>query len=149
MSISENLDIDIKKAMLAKDKIRLSALRAIRAAFLIEKTKQGSSGSISDEKAIGIINKLYKQRIEAQKIYIDQNRQDLANEENSQAQVLQEFLPKQIDADELEKELKILINDIGATSMADMGKVMAKAMAIYKGKADGSLISRTVKDLLG
>ena len=149
MSISENLDIDIKKAMLAKDKIRLSALRAIRAAFLIEKTKQGSSGSISDEKAIGIINKLYKQRIEAQKIYIDQNRQDLANEENSQAKVLQEFLPKQMTADELEKELKILINDIGATSMADMGKVMTKAMAVYKGKADGSLISRTVKDLLG
>ena len=149
MSISENLDIDIKKAMLAKDKIRLSALRAIRAAFLIEKTKQGSSGSISDEKAIGIINKLYKQRIEAQKIYIDQNRQDLANEENSQAKVLQEFLPKQMDPDELEKELKILINDIGATSMADMGKVMAKAMDVYKGKADGSLISRTVKDLLG
>ena len=149
MSISENLDIDIKKAMLAKDKIRLSALRAIRAAFLIEKTKQGSSGSISDEKAISIINKLYKQRIEAHKIYIDQNRQDLAIEENSQAKVLQEFLPKQMDADELEKELKILINDIGATSMADMGKVMAKAMAVYKGKADGSLISRTVKDLLG
>ena len=149
MSISENLDIDIKKSMLAKDKIRLSALRAIRAAFLIEKTKQGSSGSISDEKAISIINKLYKQRIEAHKIYIDQNRQDLAIEENSQAKVLQEFLPKQMDADELEKELKILINDIGATSMADMGKVMAKAMAVYKGKADGSLISRTVKDLLG
>ncbi len=148
MSISDQLATDIKKAMLAKDKDRLAALRAIKSAFLLENTKEGSSGEITNDIAIQIIGKLQKQRMDAYKIYIDQKRQDLAKEELSQAKVLEEYLPQQMDEDELTNQLKILIDQMGASSMADMGKVMGKAMGMFKGKADGSLISKTVKALL-
>ena len=148
MSISNQLATDIKNAMLAKDKHRLAALRAVKSAFLLENTKGGSSGEISDDAARQIIGKLLKQRMDAYKIYIDQKRQDLAKEELSQAKVLEEYLPQQMDEDELTNQLKILIDQMGASSMADMGKVMGKAMGMFKGKADGSLISKTVKALL-
>ena len=148
MSISNQLATDIKKAMLAKDKDRLAALRAVKSAFLLENTKEGSSGEISDDTARQIIGKLLKQRMDAYKIYIDQNRQDLAKEEITQAKVLEEYLPEQMNEEELKSQLKTLIDQMGASSMADMGKVMGKAMSMYKGKADGSLISKTVKELL-
>ena len=148
MSISNQLATDIKNAMLAKDKDRLAALRAVKSAFLLENTKEGSSGEISDDTARLIIGKLLKQRMDAYKIYIDQNRQDLAKEEITQAKVLEEYLPEQMNEEELKSQLKTLIDQMGASSMADMGKVMGKAMGIYKGKADGSLISKTVKELL-
>ncbi len=148
MSISNQLATDIKNAMLAKDKDRLAALRAVKSAFLLENTKEGSSGEISDDTARQIIGKLLKQRMDAYKIYIDQNRQDLAKEEITQAKVLEEYLPEQMNEEELKSQLKTLIDQMGASSMADMGKVMGKAMGIYKGKADGSLISKTVKELL-
>ena len=148
MSISNQLATDIKKAMLAKDKDRLAALRAVKSAFLLENTKEGSSGEISDDTARQIIGKLLKQRMDAYKIYIDQNRQDLAKEEITQAKVLEEYLPEQMNEEELKSQLKTLIDQMGASSMADMGKVMGKAMGMYKGKADGSLISKTVKELL-
>ena len=148
MSISNQLAIDIKNAMLAKDKHRLAALRAIKSAFLLENTKEGSSGEISDDTARQIIGKLLKQRMDAYKIYVDQNRQDLAMEEITQAKVLEEYLPEQMNEEDLKIQLKKLIDQMGASSMADMGKVMGKAMGIYKGKADGSLISKTVKELL-
>lgn len=148
MSISNQLATDIKNAMLAKDKDRLAALRAVKSAFLLENTKEGSSGEISDDTARQIIGKLLKQRMDAYKIYIDQNRQDLAKEEITQAKVLEEYLPEQMNEEELKSQLKTLIDQMGASSMADMGKVMGKAMGMYKGKADGSLISKTVKELL-
>jgi len=148
MSISNQLATDIKNAMLAKDKDRLAALRAVKSAFLLENTKEGSSGEISDDTARQIIGKLLKQRMDAYKIYVDQNRQDLAKEEITQAKVLEEYLPEQMNEEDLKIQLKKLIDQMGASSMADMGKVMGKAMGIYKGKADGSLISKTVKELL-
>ena len=148
MSISNQLATDIKNAMLAKDKHRLAALRAVKSAFLLENTKEGSSGEISDDAARQIIGKLLKQRMDAYKIYVDQNRQDLAKEEITQAKVLEEYLPEQMNEEDLKIQLKKLIDQMGASSMADMGKVMGKAMGIYKGKADGSLISKTVKALL-
>tara|TARA_B100000965_G_scaffold270558_1_gene228828 strand:- start:22 stop:471 length:450 start_codon:yes stop_codon:yes gene_type:complete len=148
MSISNQLATDIKNAMLAKDKDRLAALRAVKSAFLLENTKEGSSGEISDDTARQIIGKLLKQRMDAYKIYVDQNRQDLAKEEITQAKVLEEYLPEQMNEEELKSQLKTLIDQMGASSMADMGKVMGKAMGMYKGKADGSLISKTVKELL-
>ena len=148
MSISNQLATDIKNAMLAKDKDRLAALRAVKSAFLLENTKEGSSGEISDDTARQIIGKLLNQRMDAYKIYIDQNRQDLAKEEITQAKVLEEYLPEQMNEEELKSQLKTLIDQMGASSMADMGKVMGKAMGMYKGKADGSLISKTVKELL-
>ena len=148
MSISSQLATDIKNAMLAKDKHRLAALRAVKSAFLLENTKEGSSGEISDDTARQIIGKLLKQRMDAYKIYVDQNRQDLAKEEITQAKVLEEYLPEQMNEEDLKIQLKKLIDQMGASSMADMGKVMGKAMSIYKGKADGSLISKTVRELL-
>ena len=148
MSISSQLATDIKNAMLAKDKHRLAALRAVKSAFLLENTKEGSSGEISDDTARQIIGKLLKQRMDAYKIYVDQNRQDLAKEEITQAKVLEKYLPEQMNEEDLKIQLKKLIDQMGASSMADMGKVMGKAMGIYKGKADGSLISKTVKELL-
>jgi uncharacterized protein YqeY len=148
MSISNQLSTDIKKAMLAKDKDRLAALRAVKSAFLLENTKEGSSGEITNDTAIQIIGKLQKQRMDAYKIYVDQKRQDLAREELSQAKVLEEYLPDQMSEDELKVQLQLLIDQMGASSMADMGKVMGKAMGMFKGKADGSQISKTVKELL-
>ena len=148
MSISNQLATDIKKAMLAKDKDRLAALRAVKSAFLLENTKEGSSGEITNDTAIQIIGKLQKQRMDAYKIYVDQKRQDLAKEELSQAKVLEEYLPDQMSEDELKVQLQLLIDQIGASSMADMGKIMGKAMGMFKGKADGSKISKTVKELL-
>ena len=148
MSISNQLATDIKKAMLSKDKDRLAALRAVKSAFLLENTKEGSSGEITNDTAIQIIGKLQKQRMDAYKIYVDQTRQDLANEELSQAKVLEEYLPDQMSEDELKVQLQLLRDQMGASSMADMGKIMGKAMGMFKGKADGSQISKTVKELL-
>lgn len=148
MSISENLNSDIKKAMLAKEKVRLSALRSIKSAFLLENTKEGADAELSDQKAQVIIAKLHKQRMDAYKIYIEQGREDLSDEELAQARVLEGYLPDRMEEEELRIELQKLINDLGATSKADLGKVMGKAMGLFKGKADGGLISKTVKDLL-
>ena len=148
MSISDQLASDIKNAMLAKDKTRLATLRAIKSAFLLENTKEGSSGLINDETAHQIIGKLHKQRMDALKIYVDQNRDDLANEESAQAKILEEYLPEQMSTEELQAELKKLIDEVGANSIADLGKVMGRAMVLFKGKADGATISKTVKELL-
>jgi uncharacterized protein len=147
MTISEKLNADIKSSMLAKDKLRLSALRAIKSAFLIESSK-GSSNEISDQVAQNIVVKLHKQRIEAHKIYKEQDRKDLADEEMDQAKVLEDYLPKQLSENEVESILKSIIDKVGASSPSDMGKVMGPAMGQLKGKADGQLISTLVKKLL-
>ena len=146
--IEDQIPVDLKKAMLAKEKVKLAALRAVKSAFLIEKTKEGFSGNISDDQAQQIISKLYKQRMDAYQIYVDQKREDLATEEIEQANVLEIYLPKQLSEEELIKELKNIIDSLGASSMSDIGRVMGKAMGLLKGKADGSLISKITKELL-
>jgi hypothetical protein len=148
MSLVEQLNSDIKKAMLAKEKVRLAALRAIKSAFMLESTKEGSSGKLSNEIAQKIIAKLHKQRMDAYSIYVEQNRPDLSKEEFAQAKVLEEYLPEQMSEEELRATLQELITKMGASSLADLGKVMGKAMGLLKAKADGALISKTVKDLL-
>ena len=148
VSIVNQIPIDLKNAMLAKDKVKLAALRAIKSAFLLESTKDASKSEISDELAQQIISKLHKQRMDAYKIYVDQNRKDLADDEIQQAKILEKYLPKQLSETEIKTELELIIVDVGASSMADIGKVMGKAMASLKGKADGSLISKLVKELL-
>jgi uncharacterized protein YqeY len=148
MSLVEQLNSDIKKAMLAKEKVRLAALRAIKSAFMLESTKEGSSGKLSNEIAQKIIAKLHKQRMDAYSIYVEQNRPDLSKEEFAQAKVLEEYLPEQMSEEELRSALQELITEMGASSLADLGKVMGKAMGLLKAKADGALISKTVKDLL-
>ena len=148
VSIVNQIPIDLKNAMLAKDKVKLAALRAIKSAFLLESTKDASKSEISDEVAQQIIAKLHKQRMDAYKIYVDQNRKDLADDEIQQAEILEKYLPKQLSETEIKTELESIIVDVGASTMADIGKVMGKAMASLKGKADGSLISKLVKELL-
>lgn len=146
--IEDQIPVDLKTAMFAKDKVKLAALRAVKSAFLLEKTKEGFSGNISDYQAQQIISKLHKQRMDAYQIYVDQKREDLANEEIEQANVLEIYLPKQLTEEELTKELKNIIDSLGASSMSDIGRVMGKAMGLLKGKADGSLISKITKELL-
>ena len=148
VSIVNQIPIDLKNAMLAKDKVKLAALRAIKSAFLLESTKDASKSEISDEVAQQIIAKLHKQRMDAYKIYVDQNRKDLADDEIQQAEILEKYLPKQLSEAEIKTELESIIVDVGASTMADIGKVMGKAMSSLKGKADGSLISKLVKELL-
>ena len=146
--IEDQIPVDLKTAMFAKDKVKLAALRAVKSAFLLEKTKEGFSGNISDDQAHQIISKLHKQRMDAYQIYVDQKRDDLANEEIEQANVLEIYLPKQLSEEELTKELKNIIDSLGSSSMSDIGRVMGKAMGLLKGKADGSLISKITKELL-
>ena len=146
--IEDQIPVDLKSAMLAKDKVKLAALRAIKSAFLLESTKDGSKDEITDQVAQQIISKLHKQRTDAYKIYVDQNRKDLADDEIQQAEILEKYLPKQLSETEIKKELESIISSVGASSIADIGKVMGLAMSTLKGKADGSLISKLVKDIL-
>ncbi|MAJ05631.1 MAG: glutamyl-tRNA amidotransferase [Crocinitomicaceae bacterium] len=147
-SIVNQIPIDLKKAMLAKEKVKIAALRAIKSAFILENTKEGSSGNIDNNLAQQIILKLHKQRMDAYNIYVEQNRSDLADEEFQQAKVLENYLPKRLSEEEVRSEIKEIVKVLGATSMADMGKVMGKAMNSLKGKADGAIISKLVKEIL-
>lgn len=147
-NIEGQIPVDIKTAMYAKDKVKLAALRAVKSAFLLEKTKEGFSGDITDNLAQQIISKLHKQRMDAYQIYVDQKRDDLASEEIEQAKFLEIYLPNQLSKKELTKELKNIIDSLGASSMSDIGKVMGRAMGLLKGKADGGLISKLTKELL-
>jgi len=135
--------------MLAKDKVRLSALRNVKKLFLEAKTAPGANDSLSDEAALKIIQKLIKQGKDSAQIYTEQNRQDLADEELGQVQALESYLPKQLTVGELELELKRIIAQIGASGPQDMGKVMGVATKALAGKTEGRAISEAVKRLLG
>lgn len=148
MSLKERIGQDIKNAMLAKEKEKLEVLRAIKAAILLEETKEGGEGSVTDEKGNQLLQKLHKQRVEAAKIYRDQNRNDLAEIEELQSEVIAHYLPKQLGESEVEAILIKIVEETGAKGPSDMGKVMGKAMGELKGKAPGNLISSLVKKLL-
>ena len=150
MSLEITINNEIKAAMLAKEKVRLEALRAIKAAILLAKTAEGASGEeLTDTEVIKIIQKLVKQRKESAEIYTQQNRPELAETEIAETQAMEVFLPKQMSEDELEDELKKIIASVGATAPSDMGKVMGVATKALAGKADGKAISAMVKKLLG
>jgi len=149
MSLELTINNEIKAAMLAKEKVRLESLRAIKAAILLAKTAEGASGNeLADADVIKIIQKLVKQRKESADIYIQQNRPELAETEIAEAQAMEVFLPKQMSETELEAELKKIIASVGATAPSDMGKVMGVATKALAGKADGKAISAMVKRLL-
>ncbi len=148
MSIFEQVNNGIKEAMKAHDKGRLEALRGIKAEFLIIKTAPGNNGEVSDENALKVLVRMAKQRKESAQIYIDQNRQDLADVELLQASVIEEFLPKQMTDEELTAHITAIISQVGATSMKDMGKVMGMATKTFAGKADNKTVSDIVKRLL-
>jgi len=137
----------IKEAMLAKDSVRLSSLRAIKSAFLVAQTEKGA-GDLDDAAMQKIIQKQVKQRKDAAAIYLEQNRQDLADDELAQVAILEEFLPEQLSEDKIREVVTAVIAQVGASSMADMGKVMGSANQQLAGKADGKLIAQIVKSLL-
>ncbi len=147
MSMEQQIQQDIKAAMLAKEKTRLESLRAIKAAILLAKTADGSE-SIADEAVVKIIQKLVKQRKETAEIYRQQSREELAAQELAEAAAMEVYLPKQLSEEELEAELKKIIAQVGATGPQDMGKVMGTATKALAGKADGRAISALVKRLL-
>lgn len=148
MALFDQISDDIKKAMLARNAVRLEALRGIKKEFLEAKTAKGSDGTLSDERATQILAKMIKQRRESAQIYTEQNRPELAEAELAQAAVIEEYMPRQLSQEELEARLREIIAQVGATSPRDMGKVMGVATKALAGAADGRAISATVKALL-
>jgi uncharacterized protein YqeY len=148
MNLFEQISNDIKAAMLAKDKVKLEALRNVKKYFLEAKTAPGANDTLTDEAALKIIQKLVKQGKDAAQIYAGQNRQDLADAELAQVRAMESYLPQSLSAGELEGELKKIIAQTGAAGPQDMGKVMGVATKALAGKAEGRAISETVKRLL-
>lgn len=148
MSLFETVNNDIKKAMLARDHARLEALRGVKKEFLEAKTAKGADGELTDEAATKILAKMVKQRKESAAIYAAQNRDDLAQGELAEVVVIEEYLPKQLTDEELTAAVKQIIEQVGATSMKEMGKVMGVASKQLAGKAEGGAISAKVRQLL-
>ena len=148
MALFDKISEDIKAAMKARDKVRLETLRNIKKVFLEAKTAPGANDTLDDADAMKILQKLAKQGRETAQTYIDNNRQDLADEELAQAAVIEEYLPKPLSEEEIEKEVKEIIAETGAQGMKDMGRVMGQASKKMAGKADGRAISAVVKRLL-
>ena len=146
--ISNTIDQEIKKAMLAKDNAQLRGLRAIKAALLLAKTEKGSAEEISEETELKILQKLIKQRRESADIYKQQNREDLFKVEEEEIAVINQFLPQQLDRTEVAVIIENVIKQSGATSVKDMGRVMGLANKELAGKADGKLIAEIVKEKL-
>lgn len=148
MSLEEKVMTDLKTAMLAKDEKSLRSLRAIKAALINLKTSEGFSGEIKNDDEIKLLQKLVKQRRESLEIYEKQNRNDLAEKEKEEIEVIEKFLPKQMSEEELREVVASVIKETGATSQADMGKVMGIANKQLGGKADGKTIAAIVKEIL-
>ena len=148
MSLKEQIDADIKKAMLAKNKEELEALRSIKSQILLAETEKGGAGDISSETEMKLLTKSAKQRKESAEIFQKENREDLAKRELFQLDIINRYLPKQLSEEELNAELKSIIANVGAKGPQDMGKVMGAATKQLAGKADGKAISEWVKKLL-
>ena len=147
MNIQEQINNDIKEGMKAKNADKLAALRAAKSVIMLEATKNGSA-IVVDEVSLKLIAKLVKQRKDSAAIFIEQNRQDLADDEIKQLGYLEEYLPAQMGEDEVRKIVKEVIDQVGASSSSDIGKCMGSLMGRLNGKADGSLISRLVREEL-
>jgi len=145
MGVLSGLTEEIKNAIRSKDSLKLESLRAIKSAVLLSETASGSSGTMTDEEAIKLLQRLVKQRKDSAKIFIEQNRPDLAEPEEAQAAVIETFLPPQLSDEELNKVILEVISSSGAEGMKDMGKVMGMASKQLAGKADGKRISDLVK----
>ncbi len=146
--ISNQIDQEIKQAMLAKDQVKLRGLRAMKAAFLLAKTEKGQQDALTEESEIKILQKLVKQRKESAAIYETQGRQDLATVEQEEIEVINQYLPQPLGAHELAAIIDRIILETGATSIKEMGKVMALANKELAGKAEGKVIGEMVKSKL-
>ena len=148
MDLFDQISGDIKAAMLAKDKVKLEALRNAKKCFLEAKTAPGANDTLTDEAALSILQKLVKQGRESARIYTEQSRPDLAEVELAQVEALEGYLPQQLSPEALETEVRALIEKAGATSLKDMGRVMKAATAALAGRAEGGAISAAVKKIL-
>ena len=148
MTLFDTISEDIKKAMLAKDRTALDALRGVKKEFLEAKTAKGGDGELHDDQALKILQKMVKQRKEAAEMYSAANRQDLVDNELAQAEIIERYLPKMLTEDELKQALQDIIAQTGASSAKDMGKVMGVATKQLAGKADGKQIASLVKQML-
>ena len=148
MSLYDQVSNDIKEAMKARDKVRLETLRNIKKVFIEAKTAPGSNDTLEDADALKILQKLAKQGNESAETYKQQNREDLAAEELAQVAVIEQYLPKPLSEEEIEAAVKAIVEQTGASSMKDMGKVMGMASKQLAGRADGKVISTIVKKLL-
>ncbi|NVJ85024.1 MAG: GatB/YqeY domain-containing protein [Algoriphagus sp.] len=148
MSLKQNIESEIKSAMLAKDKTRLTALRAIKSLILLEETKGGAKGELSADEEMKLLTKAAKQRKDSADIYEQQGRFDLYEVEMTELKVIQEFLPKALSPEEIKAAIAEIISKTGASGMKDMGKVMGMASKELAGKADGKAIADQVKALL-
>ena len=151
MALKSIIDNDIKDAMRAKEQGKLTALRSIKSLILLEETKEGRTQGtdLTDAEEIAILSKAAKQRRESAEIFDKQGRQDLADKEKAELLVIEHYLPKQLSETELKEAVQAIITKVGASSAADMGKVMGVASKELAGKADGKAISQMVKQLLG
>ena len=147
MNLADQINEDIKTAMKGGDKEKLMALRDIKSKILLEATKDGSS-EVTDDKVMSILTKLNKQRMESIEIFKAQGREDLVEEEQKQAAVIQAYLPQPMSAEELEKAVKEIIAQVGASGPGDMGKVMGVVTKALAGKADNKIVSAIVRELL-
>lgn len=148
MTLFEQVSEDIKRAMLAKDKVALDALRGIKKEFLEAKTAKGSDGELHDDRALQILQKLVKQRKESAEMYKAANRPELADEEMAQCAIIERYLPAMMSEVELTEALSAIIAQVGATGPQDMGKVMGVATKQLAGKAEGKAINLKVRELL-
>ena len=148
MNLEQKIMTELKVAMLAKDEAALRSLRAVKAAILLAKTSEGASGELKEEDEMKLLQKLVKQRKDSLEIFRQQQREDLARKEEEEIAVIEKFLPRPMDPEELRAAVAKIIADLGASSPADMGKVMGVASKQLAGKADGRAISTLVKELL-
>jgi len=148
MSLEQKVMAELKTAMLAKNEAGLRGLRAIKAAIIVAKTSEGAGGVLKEEDETKLLQKLVKQRKDSLEIYQQQQRADLAQKEQEEIAIIEQFLPKQLGTEELKAILSKIIAETGASSPADIGKVMGVATKQLAGQADGKTISATVKELL-
>ena len=148
MSLKQQIDGDIKSAMLAKEKDKLRALRAIKSMILLAETEKSAGDGLTEDAEMKLLTKAAKQRKDSHDLYIEQGREDLAEIEKSELDIINTYLPKQLGEEEIEAELKTIIAQVGASGPQDMGKVMGAATKVLAGKADGKTISIKVKQLL-
>jgi uncharacterized protein YqeY len=149
MTLQEQINADVISAMKAKEEISLRALRSLKSALLLAASEPGANGVVTDEAALKIFQKLAKQRKESLDIYVQNKREDLAQVERDELEVIEKYLPKQMSEDEIKAVLQGVVTGAGASSAADFGKVMPLAMKALAGKADGKVISAVLKQILG
>ena len=148
MSLTDQINSDLKEAMKAKDTVRLTALRSIKSQLLLAATEKGADGESSDDAGIKMLQKLVKQRKESAELYKSQGREDLVEPELAEAAIIEKYLPAQLTEDELKPILQAIVEKVGASGPQDMGKVMGMASKELAGKADGKTISTIVRQLL-